>query len=193
MADSESRFLIAAAAGMLARPALALLARRLTRLMSAAMDRLGPCEHRRLLLEVRELPWAILFSLSDGACRLRLGAAAVLAGEADAVVRGGLADLLEIAAGRSDGDALFFSRSIEVEGDVAFIVALRNALEELQLEPLSVFGVPEFLRPWLRRRCAAVAAGAQEVSRLARVFAGPGMPDRGGAGLPPPHGRRDGA
>ncbi len=46
-----------------------------------------------------------------------------------AMIRGSLPALVDLLEGRIDGDALFFSRSLSVEGDMAAVVALRNAVD----------------------------------------------------------------
>jgi predicted lipid carrier protein YhbT len=47
----------------------------------------------------------------------------------DARIAGPLLSLVDLARGKLDGDALLFSREIQVEGDIAAILALRNALD----------------------------------------------------------------
>jgi len=59
-------------------------------------------------------------------------------------IRGPLMDLIGMLEGRIDGDALFFSRRLTIEGDTAMIVALRNVLEAAEIDLLadsaSLFG-----------------------------------------------------
>ena len=52
-----------------------------------------------------------------------------------ATIRGQLNDLLALLEGREDGDALFFSRRLVIEGSTEAVVALRNAVdgEEISL------------------------------------------------------------
>jgi predicted lipid carrier protein YhbT len=66
-----------------------------------------------------------------------------------AAIRGPLPALIELLEGRTDGDALFFSRTLTVEGDMAAVVALRNAVDGADvslvddlLRPLGPFGAP---------------------------------------------------
>lgn len=47
----------------------------------------------------------------------------------DAAIRAPLAALVEVLEGGVDGDALFFSRDLAIEGDTGAIVALRNAID----------------------------------------------------------------
>lgn len=42
--------------------------------------------------------------------------------------------LAQLAQGGGDGDALFFSRDITIEGDTEAVLALRNALDDSNLD-----------------------------------------------------------
>ena len=53
--------------------------------------------------------------------------------EVSATVRGPLETLIALAEGRVDGDALFFSRQLLVDGDTEVVVALRNAIVIINL------------------------------------------------------------
>jgi predicted lipid carrier protein YhbT len=53
---------------------------------------------------------------------------------ADAVVEGPLFLLLALLEGRSDADALFFSRALAVTGDMEAMLALRNALDGCEID-----------------------------------------------------------
>ena len=99
---------------------------------------------------------------------------------ATAVIRGSFLALLDLLEGRVDGDALFFSRELTIEGDTEQVVALRNAVDsaEIDLIPdlLDTVGIPAAPARvvarglgWLYRRAAedldiltaAVAAAAE--------------------------------
>ena len=45
-----------------------------------------------------------------------------------------LAALLGMVHGAYDGDALFFSRDLVIEGDTAAVLALRNAMDNAELD-----------------------------------------------------------
>lgn len=47
-------------------------------------------------------------------------------------ISGTLRNLMRLIEGELDGDALFFSRALKVEGDTAAIVVLRNALDNME-------------------------------------------------------------
>lgn len=51
--------------------------------------------------------------------------------------------LLGLLDGTYDGDALFFTRDLAIEGDTAAVLALRNAIEDAELEPGLLLGVPD--------------------------------------------------
>jgi predicted lipid carrier protein YhbT len=56
------------------------------------------------------------------------------AGGSNARIAGRLAALLGMIHGAYDGDALFFSRDLVVEGDTEAVLALRNALDDAELD-----------------------------------------------------------
>ena len=49
----------------------------------------------------------------------------------DARIAGSFLDLFDLIDGSLDGDALFFSRKLRVTGDTEAVVALRNALDDV--------------------------------------------------------------
>ncbi|MCR4265246.1 SCP2 domain-containing protein [Nitratireductor sp. ZSWI3] len=55
----------------------------------------------------------------------------------DARIAGPLGALLAMVHGEVDGDALFFSRDIVIEGDTEAVLALRNALDDAELDLLA--------------------------------------------------------
>lgn len=57
----------------------------------------------------------------------------------DARIAGPFAALLGMLHGALDGDALFFSRDIIVEGDTEAVLALRNALDDAEIDVLAEF------------------------------------------------------
>ncbi len=170
-----ARFLSPLAVGshVLLTPILAVAARRLNRIMRPVRDRLDLAAERRLLLVVEDLPVAIAWTIGPETMRLQAcpSDCSSPVAHADAVVSGSLAALCEIAAGRKDADALFFSREITVEGDIGFMLALRHALEELRLDPLTIFGCPAGLRPAAARLLTRLADRAEAFASLARLCA----------------------
>jgi predicted lipid carrier protein YhbT len=71
--------------------------------------------------------------------------------QADAIVEGPLFLLLALLEGREDADALFFSRDLAVTGDMESMMALRNALDDCNVDlcvDLSAAAGP--LRPFVK-------------------------------------------
>ncbi|WP_139974051.1 MULTISPECIES: ubiquinone anaerobic biosynthesis accessory factor UbiT [Brucella/Ochrobactrum group] len=60
--------------------------------------------------------------------------------EVDAGIEGPLVMLLALLEGKLDGDALFFSRDITVTGDMEAMLALRNALDDCNIDLPSDLG-----------------------------------------------------
>lgn len=64
----------------------------------------------------------------------------------DAKISGRFMNLLKLVEARMDGDALFFSRELVIEGDTEAVVALRNALDDMDStvinEAAKAFGRP---------------------------------------------------
>lgn len=56
-----------------------------------------------------------------------------------ATIRGPLIALIQLLEGKLDGDALFFSRDLVVEGDTEAVVTLRNAVDGAGIDVLADF------------------------------------------------------
>ena len=97
----------------------------------------------QILIDPIDLPYVFLLSPDGRAPKLN-AARNHPTNEVDAVIRGPLLSLLDMLEGRLDGDAMFFSRGLAIEGDTEVIVALRNAVDgaeiNLTADILSLFG-----------------------------------------------------
>jgi O2-independent ubiquinone biosynthesis accessory factor UbiT len=95
----------------------------------AVFRRLAGLAGRRLLVVVHELPFA--FELDPGRPALR----ATPPHEAvAATIRASLPDLFALLEGRLDADAAFFERALVVEGDLELVLAIRNAVEDADID-----------------------------------------------------------
>ena len=65
--------------------------------------------------------------------------------EPTATIRGPLLTLVQLLEGRIDGDAMFFSRDLVIEGDTEAVVALRNAVDGAEIDVVE--DVLDFLGP----------------------------------------------
>lgn len=128
---------LAALAGMTPLMPISLALTRLTRDLDrhhpGLRARLGPYADRRFLLDLVDLPVVLL--LEPGGPRPR--ARAFRRGQEpahDARIAGPVAAFLGMLHGRLDGDALFFSRDLAIEGDTEAALALRNAIDDAELD-----------------------------------------------------------
>ncbi|WP_406648151.1 SCP2 domain-containing protein [Aliisedimentitalea scapharcae] len=93
--------------------------------------RLGEHANARFLLDPTDLPFAILLEPRQGSPKVTVTRKS---GGEDAKIAGPMAALLGLVHGAYDGDALFFSRDLVVQGDTAAALALRNAVDDAELD-----------------------------------------------------------
>jgi predicted lipid carrier protein YhbT len=157
---------------------LSLVGARLTGLLAerhpALFSRLGEQANKVFLIDPTDLPF--VFVLKPRASRPALSA--LRRDEAvawDARIAGPLAALIGLVHGAYDGDALFFSRDLSIEGDTEAVLALRNAIdnEELDLvrETTAIFGPLARLADAPAQKLAAVIS-ALSGAPLTRVETG---------------------
>lgn len=95
------------------------------------LRRMGNHANSTICLDVKELP---LLLKMEPARQILSVHRRTLKQRADATIRGKLAAFLAMVHGKADGDALFFSNEIEIEGDTGVVLALRNALDDAELD-----------------------------------------------------------
>lgn len=125
----------------LVRALKAVLARH-PKLFSRLPDWSGKERAPLLVIDPVDLPLSLAFVADKTQPALRVAAA----GDEDlalAVVRGPVEDLIDLAEGRVDGDALFFSRDLVFEGDTEIVVALRNALDGAEIKLADLVALPQ--------------------------------------------------
>lgn len=93
--------------------------------------RLKPYDHTRFTLDPTDLPIVILLDPNGGRPKVTVSRGT---GDGAARIAGPLAALLGLVHGAYDGDALFFSRDLLIEGDTAAALALRNAVDDAELD-----------------------------------------------------------
>jgi predicted lipid carrier protein YhbT len=172
-ADALSQMPLAALQRALAA-ALALVARNHPRLF----ERLEGYWDARFLIDPVDLP--VVFLLCPHPARPRLTAAWSGDGiDATATIRGRMLRLIDLLEGGLDGDALFFSRDIEIEGDTGAVLALRNAVESAEIvlfkeiaDAFGPFGAP--VRLVAERGPDALAAARGTLNWLTTLMLGAG-------------------
>jgi predicted lipid carrier protein YhbT len=95
-------------------------------------ERLGVHAHKRFGLEPTDLPFA--FVLAPHPKTPTLVAVRSLPVGIPIRIAGPLLGLMGLVDGSYDGDALFFSRDLVVEGDVEAVLALRNAIDDAGID-----------------------------------------------------------
>lgn len=141
--------------------ALSAITRRMSQDHPGMLRRLGEHAKRTFLIDPVDLPLVLL--LNPARARMTAHRRHRLPGH-DACIRGPMSAFLAMMHGAEDGDALFFSRDLMVEGDTAAVLALRNAMDDAELdlsEELAALSGP--LAAPLRR----VLAGAERMTGLA--------------------------
>ena len=97
----------------------------------ALFRRLGVHDHTRFVLDPTDLPVVMLLDPNLGIPRVTVVRGP---GAGAARIAGPLAALLGLVHGAFDGDALFFSRDLVIEGETAATLALRNAVDDAELD-----------------------------------------------------------
>lgn len=109
----------------------------------SVFERLSGLDRPTFLIEPRELPFGFLLRPGEVRPRLEIVADPSVI-QPTARIRGSLRSLIELLEGRLDGDALFFSRELAVEGSTEAVVALRNAVDgagvDVVADLLSILG-----------------------------------------------------
>jgi len=99
-------------------------------------ERLADLHTPTYLIDPIDLPLAFILTADTDQPSVK----AVRSGEGTdvrATIRGPLLTLIELLEGNIDGDALFFSRDLVIEGDTEAVVALRNAVDGVEVDLIS--------------------------------------------------------
>lgn len=111
--------------------ALGAVTRRMTRAHPGMLRRLGDHGARRFLIDAVDLPFVFLMVPARSAVTAHRRSKVPAH---DARLAGPLSGFLAMLHGAEDGDALFFSRDLTIEGDTAAVLALRNAIDDAELD-----------------------------------------------------------
>ena len=119
----------------LLQPALKVAMHTIQRRHPEVFDRLSCLDDPVYLIDPVDLPF--VFVLTPDPLMPTLVAERDAFGlEVTATIRGPLMALIGLLEGTTDGDALFFSRDLVVEGDTEAVVALRNAVDGAEIDVL---------------------------------------------------------
>jgi predicted lipid carrier protein YhbT len=92
------------------------------------LDRMADYAARPVCIDPVDLPFVIVLDPHPEDPRLTVHRE-IDPAEVAATIHGPLELLLALAEGKVDGDALFFTRRLVIEGDTEVVVALRNAID----------------------------------------------------------------
>jgi predicted lipid carrier protein YhbT len=113
------------------QPVLDQVVRHIVRKHPELFNRLGSYKDKTFLIDPVNLPFALLLHPDPDRPRLktvRRHSNLIY----DARIAGSFHSLFSMVDGRLDGDALFFTRDLMVDGDTAATVCLRNAIDDLE-------------------------------------------------------------
>jgi predicted lipid carrier protein YhbT len=110
---------------------LTLYSRRIAQTHPGLFRRLGEYDTTPFVLDPTDLPIVIELQPNKGRPSVRVTRGK---GQGAARIAGPLAALLGLVHGAYDGDALFFSRDLVIEGDTSAALALRNAVDDAELD-----------------------------------------------------------
>ncbi len=106
------------------------------------LKRLSPLAGKHFLICPLDLPHDMRLTIGDSYVDFAIEDEFM--GPADVTISGPFISLMDMMDGKVDGDALFFSRSLSVEGDTEALLILRNAMDsddiDLRAEILGLFG-----------------------------------------------------
>lgn len=140
------------------------------------LARLGEHAGARFAIDPVDCPFVFLLEPRPANPRLTV-ARQLQPRDWDARVSGNLVVLLGLLEGAYDGDALFFSRDLTIEGDTAAVLSLRNAIEDADLDTGRVMGLPEHFAGTVSWGATRLTAGIRELlgapAATARLNPGP--------------------
>ncbi|NVJ91373.1 MAG: SCP2 sterol-binding domain-containing protein [Methylocystaceae bacterium] len=130
----------------LLQPLLTTAIKQMQRQHPDVFERLTSVNSPRFLIDPVDLPFSFVMDTQPDHPSLELVKSDQneLEFHVRASVRGPLVLLIELLEGKIDGDALFFSRDLVIEGDTEAVLALRNAVDGADIQVhndlLSLFG-----------------------------------------------------
>ncbi|SNT37761.1 ubiquinone anaerobic biosynthesis accessory factor UbiT [Tropicimonas sediminicola] len=113
------------------QPVLYRIVRRIAARHPELFDRLGPHQRTNFIIDLTDLPLALHLRPNPRALVFRAVRKDRLPRH-DAHIAGDVLTLLRMLDAEVDGDAIFFSRELEITGDTEAIVTLRNALDDVE-------------------------------------------------------------
>lgn len=141
-------------------------------------DRMQPYSHAVIGIDPVDLPFSLTLAFDQKGPTLSVARNLPPSDALTAIIRGSLDILLALAEGRMDGDTVFFSRKLAIEGDTEVILALRNAIDDADIDLArdidTVLGpLSPRLRPVRRGFGRVIGHISTEINRLHQALVGP--------------------
>lgn len=114
----------------LLQPILSLIGTQVAKAQPDVFSRLGPHAQKSFVIDPTDLPFVLVLKPKPDAPALSAWRRDS-APQSHARIAGSFLNLFDLIDGSLDGDALFFSRKLRVTGDTEAVVALRNALDDV--------------------------------------------------------------
>ena len=97
-------------------------------------DRLGDYATKSFAIVPTDLDWIAGITFFNERVQIRLSRSLEAFPNRDVTVTAPFLSLISLMDGEEDGDALFFSRDLTIEGDTEAVLALRNALDDAEID-----------------------------------------------------------
>jgi predicted lipid carrier protein YhbT len=114
----------------LLQPILTLIGTQVAKNQPDVFARLGPHAQKSFVIDPTDFPFVLVLKPRPDAPSLSAWRRSEVP-YSHARIAGSFLDLFDLIDGSLDGDALFFSRKLRVTGDTEAVVALRNALDDV--------------------------------------------------------------
>lgn len=124
--------------------------------------RLAEYAGRTFAIDPVDCPFAFLITARDGKADVEM-VRDLEQHKFDARIKAPLVVLIGMVEGSYDGDAVFFSRDLMIEGDTEAVLALRNALEDAEFDPGSALGLPTSIQGPFNRAAELAFAEVRKV------------------------------
>lgn len=113
------------------QPILSKIVRRISQNRPELFNRIGPHKDKLFLIDPTNLHFVFVLKAHPEHSFLKAYRRRK-APDTEARISGTVLTLMDMVDGGLDGDALFFTRALSVEGDTEAVVCLRNALDDLE-------------------------------------------------------------
>ncbi|MDF2368451.1 SCP2 sterol-binding domain-containing protein [Sneathiella sp.] len=151
---------------------------RMKRLYPEIANRLTPLGHCRFHIIPTDFPFSFLVILDNGKATAKILNKGQAVSNITASISGDIYSLIQLLEGSVDGDTLFFTRRLIVEGDTEAVLTLRNAIDSVDLSIKHILtGLTGPLTPLFKRAATPLSSfhrtALKDFSILQQSLVGP--------------------